>query len=417
MRAADRRRPAGHRRCRALPRARRAARRAAPWTPGGRRHPAPRGLGPARSRRSRVPGRPEVAIRRRPDRRRTGRPRQRRGGRATQRQGPDAPASPAAPRPRRRPAGGRRGRCGPDRDLCRFRASRRACRRSSGRSASVLTSASPSASSTRPARTSRARNRPPSTSSTRPMRDRPTTPPRPFERGIDGRPTLVQNVETLAQAALIARRGDGWYRELGRATTPGTALVTVGGAERNGVREIEIGTTVGDLALEAGAAATEDRQAVLLGGYFGGWLSTARSWTCPSTRHRCATPGRRSAPASSAFLGNDRCAACGRRPRSSTGWPARPPPSAGPASSASGRSPTRRRVCHGTAERDDLARIERWSRQLAGAAPAAIPTAPSASSSARSGVRRRWEVHQTRGTCSRDGLRRARPIGGSPRCR
>ena len=45
---------------------------------------------------------------------------------------------------------------------------------------------------------------------------RPTpTPPRPFERGVRGRPTLVQNVESLALAALIARRGHDWYRGLG----------------------------------------------------------------------------------------------------------------------------------------------------------------------------------------------------------
>src|SRR6202140_136717 len=53
-------------------------------------------------------------------------------------------------------------------------------------------------------------------------------PPRPYERGIDLRPTLVQNVETLAHVALIARFGDGWYRSLGIGTASGTTLVTVG---------------------------------------------------------------------------------------------------------------------------------------------------------------------------------------------
>jgi NADH:ubiquinone oxidoreductase subunit F (NADH-binding) len=109
---------------------------------------------------------------------------------------------------------------------------------------------------------------------------RPTSiPPRPFERGIDGRPTLVQNVESLAHAALIARYGAAWYREAGRAETRGTALVTVGGTPRSGVTEIEIGTTLGEVVAFAGAPVTGGP--VLLGGYFGGWVAGEEAWRGP----------------------------------------------------------------------------------------------------------------------------------------
>lgn len=100
---------------------------------------------------------------------------------------------------------------------------------------------------------------------------RPTTPYRPWERGVDGAPTLVQNVESLAHVALISRHGAGWFAEAGRAHSPGTALVTLSGAGlRLGVREIELGTPLGEVLDSAGV----DRDAlrgVLLGGYFGTW--------------------------------------------------------------------------------------------------------------------------------------------------
>ena len=103
-------------------------------------------------------------------------------------------------------------------------------------------------------------------------------PPRPFERGIDGRPTLVQNVETLAHVALIARFGDGWYRSLGIGMASGTTLVTVGGAvPQTMLVEIPQGATVAD-AVNAAGGVTSDSDAVLLGGYFGGWVESGTAW-------------------------------------------------------------------------------------------------------------------------------------------
>jgi NADH:ubiquinone oxidoreductase subunit F (NADH-binding) len=102
-------------------------------------------------------------------------------------------------------------------------------------------------------------------------------PPRPFERGVDGRPTLVQNVESLAHAALIARNGDAWFQSLGRHRATGTILLTVSGAvARPGVIEIASGCTVDEVLALAGGA-TGKARAVLLGGYFGGWIGAQQA--------------------------------------------------------------------------------------------------------------------------------------------
>ncbi len=98
------------------------------------------------------------------------------------------------------------------------------------------------------------------------------TPPRPFERGVRGRPTLVCNVETLAHLALIARYGSGWFRELGTPEQPGSALVTLAGSVAHpGVYEIEHGSPLPAL-LDAADGLTAQPRAVLLGGYSGTWI-------------------------------------------------------------------------------------------------------------------------------------------------
>jgi NADH:ubiquinone oxidoreductase subunit F (NADH-binding) len=94
---------------------------------------------------------------------------------------------------------------------------------------------------------------------------------RVFERGIGGRPTLVQNVETLAHLALIARHGAAWFRTVGTQDEPGSMLCTVHGPDGSTrIVETPIGTPL-DRLLPLG----DDVQAVLAGGYHGGWLSPA----------------------------------------------------------------------------------------------------------------------------------------------
>jgi NADH:ubiquinone oxidoreductase subunit F (NADH-binding) len=97
-------------------------------------------------------------------------------------------------------------------------------------------------------------------------------PPAPHQRGVGGRPTLIQNVETLAHLALIARRGPAWFRTVGTRAEPGSLLVTVAGAvAAPGVVEVAAGTPIGDVLALAGAQ-PQELSAVLVGGYFGGWL-------------------------------------------------------------------------------------------------------------------------------------------------
>ena len=95
-------------------------------------------------------------------------------------------------------------------------------------------------------------------------------PPRPFEKGVNGRPTLVDNVETLAHLAQISRWGAGWFRTIGTEDEAGTALVTVsGGVDRPGVYEAPLGASLSRILTTAGAVPLS---AVLVGGYFGTWI-------------------------------------------------------------------------------------------------------------------------------------------------
>ncbi|MGH2912785.1 MAG: NADH-ubiquinone oxidoreductase-F iron-sulfur binding region domain-containing protein [Solirubrobacteraceae bacterium] len=98
------------------------------------------------------------------------------------------------------------------------------------------------------------------------------TPPMPFQQGVARRPTLVNNAETLAHMALIARHGPDWFRELGTSSQPGSTLVTLSGpVAYPGVYEIEYGASLSSLIAAAGGS-TSRLRGVLLGGYGGSWI-------------------------------------------------------------------------------------------------------------------------------------------------
>jgi NADH:ubiquinone oxidoreductase subunit F (NADH-binding) len=106
-------------------------------------------------------------------------------------------------------------------------------------------------------------------------------PPRPFERGVGGRPTLILNVETLASIALISRFGESWNRSLGTSEDPGSILITMAGAVVSpGVYEIGAGTPLTKV-LKAAGGPSEPLQAFLIGGYGGTWKNVESALQLP----------------------------------------------------------------------------------------------------------------------------------------
>ncbi len=191
-------------------------------------------------------------------------------------------------------------------------------------------------------------------------------PPSPHEGGDGRSPALVQNVETLAQVALIARYGAEWFRSAGRGGAVGTLLITATGAvAQAGVIEVEAGTTVGD-ALALGGRATQDLRAVLLGGYFGAWVDAVGAMELPldgpALKERCLTLGC----GVLGFLRADACGVCATADIMSY-LASESSAQCGPCffglralAGATGN------IAQGGGTAIDLERLHRWSREVAG---------------------------------------------------
>jgi NADH:ubiquinone oxidoreductase subunit F (NADH-binding) len=99
-------------------------------------------------------------------------------------------------------------------------------------------------------------------------------PPFPAEKGLYASPTVVNNIETLANIPWIIREGAQAYRDLGTATSPGTKAFCLGrGFTRPGIVEAEFGLTFRQLIEEHGGGFPAPLAAVLLGGPMGSVLT------------------------------------------------------------------------------------------------------------------------------------------------
>ena len=98
-------------------------------------------------------------------------------------------------------------------------------------------------------------------------------PPHPSRSGLWGKPTVVNNVKTLAAVPWIVTHGAGAYASLGTADAPGTTLVQLGGAVRKpGIAEVPLSATVREILDGFGGLAKGNLKAVLVGGPTGGFL-------------------------------------------------------------------------------------------------------------------------------------------------
>ncbi len=100
-------------------------------------------------------------------------------------------------------------------------------------------------------------------------------PPFPTQSGLFGRPTVVNNVETLVNVPWILREGGAAYASVGTPGSTGTKLFCLSGAVvRPGVYEVAFGATLREV-LDLAGGTTGELRAILMGGAAGGFLGPA----------------------------------------------------------------------------------------------------------------------------------------------
>ena len=96
-------------------------------------------------------------------------------------------------------------------------------------------------------------------------------PPYPTDKGFKGKPTLINNVETLANIPVIIEQGAEEFAGLGTENSKGTKLFALAGdLEYSGLVEVPMGITIGEIIYDIGGASRNDVKAVQIGGPSGG---------------------------------------------------------------------------------------------------------------------------------------------------
>jgi len=103
-------------------------------------------------------------------------------------------------------------------------------------------------------------------------------PPYPAARGLFGKPTVINNVETLANLPILMRNGAEWFASMGTAGSKGTKVFALSGKVTNtGLVEIPMGTTIRQIVMDIGGGVPGEHEfkAVQIGGPSGGCIPTS----------------------------------------------------------------------------------------------------------------------------------------------
>jgi len=101
-------------------------------------------------------------------------------------------------------------------------------------------------------------------------------PPFPAVNGLFGKPTIINNVETLSNVAEIITHGEDWFNSVGTKSSKGTKVFALSGKiKKTGLVEIPMGTTVRDIIFKIGGGITNDKKfkSVQIGGPSGGCIT------------------------------------------------------------------------------------------------------------------------------------------------